>query len=256
MKTTKLERDLHGDDRRSRAWRSARSTPASRARSCRRHHQRRRRQRCARHPARYGSPATTTGGSAATMATAWTSSPRRPSTRRAKPRKFQVRMPFREAHGAGHGRARGRAVELRRRPDRQGSGDRGADARRLCARRLRLGDGGARACRAAGGLAARTSRAAGSCPSRQDGGKPTATVDLAKPSYRIGIAKVKVGWEGAPARRRREGGQASLWRARHRDGRRRGQGARRQARAHRPRSPSPRSTRPCSSSRPTTAGTC
>src|SRR3546814_2731595 len=25
--------------------------------------------------------------------------------------------------------------------------------------------------------------------------KPTATVDLAKPAYRLGIAKVKVGWE-------------------------------------------------------------
>lgn len=30
----------------------------------------------------------------------------------------------------------------------------------------------------------------------QDGARPTATVDLAKPAYRIGIAKVKVGWEG------------------------------------------------------------
>ena len=30
----------------------------------------------------------------------------------------------------------------------------------------------------------------------KDGGKPTATVDLAKPAYRMGIAKVKVGWEG------------------------------------------------------------
>ncbi|NML07222.1 MG2 domain-containing protein [Sphingomonas sp. G-3-2-10] len=29
----------------------------------------------------------------------------------------------------------------------------------------------------------------------KDGGKPTATVDLAKPSYRVGIAKVKVGWD-------------------------------------------------------------
>ena len=29
----------------------------------------------------------------------------------------------------------------------------------------------------------------------QDGARPTATVDLAKPAYRIGIAKVKVGWE-------------------------------------------------------------
>lgn len=33
-------------------------------------------------------------------------------------------------------------------------------------------------------------------PFSKDGGKPTATVDLAKPSYRLGIAKVKVGWEG------------------------------------------------------------
>lgn len=33
-------------------------------------------------------------------------------------------------------------------------------------------------------------------PFSQDGGKPTATVDLAKPAYRLGIAKVKVGWEG------------------------------------------------------------
>ncbi|WP_448662541.1 alpha-2-macroglobulin family protein [Sphingomonas sp. CJ20] len=30
----------------------------------------------------------------------------------------------------------------------------------------------------------------------KDGGEPTATVDLAKPAYRLGIAKVKVGWEG------------------------------------------------------------
>ncbi|AJP73473.1 alpha-2-macroglobulin family protein [Sphingomonas hengshuiensis] len=30
----------------------------------------------------------------------------------------------------------------------------------------------------------------------KDGGAPTATVDLAKPAYRLGIAKVKVGWEG------------------------------------------------------------
>ena len=30
----------------------------------------------------------------------------------------------------------------------------------------------------------------------REGAKPTALVDLAKPSYRIGIAKVKVGWEG------------------------------------------------------------
>ncbi|MBO9621753.1 MAG: alpha-2-macroglobulin [Sphingomonas sp.] len=30
----------------------------------------------------------------------------------------------------------------------------------------------------------------------KEGGKPTATVDLAKPAYRLGIAKVKVGWEG------------------------------------------------------------
>lgn len=30
----------------------------------------------------------------------------------------------------------------------------------------------------------------------QDGASPTALVDLAKPSYRIGIAKVQVGWEG------------------------------------------------------------
>lgn len=29
----------------------------------------------------------------------------------------------------------------------------------------------------------------------KDGAKPTATVDLAKPSYRVGIAKVKVGWD-------------------------------------------------------------
>ncbi|MCW3835153.1 alpha-2-macroglobulin [Sphingomonas canadensis] len=33
-------------------------------------------------------------------------------------------------------------------------------------------------------------------PFSKDGGAPTATVDLAKPSYRLGIAKVKVGWEG------------------------------------------------------------
>jgi uncharacterized protein YfaS (alpha-2-macroglobulin family) len=30
----------------------------------------------------------------------------------------------------------------------------------------------------------------------RDGASPTATVDLAKPSYRIGIAKIDVGWEG------------------------------------------------------------
>ncbi|MEG3181499.1 alpha-2-macroglobulin family protein [Sphingomonas sp. LT1P40] len=30
----------------------------------------------------------------------------------------------------------------------------------------------------------------------REGASPTATVDLAKPSYRLGIAKVKVGWEG------------------------------------------------------------
>ncbi|MCW4462141.1 MG2 domain-containing protein [Sphingomonas sp. BT-65] len=30
----------------------------------------------------------------------------------------------------------------------------------------------------------------------REGAAPTATVDLAKPSYRLGIAKVKVGWEG------------------------------------------------------------
>ena len=30
----------------------------------------------------------------------------------------------------------------------------------------------------------------------REGGEPTALVDLAKPSYRIGIAKVQVGWEG------------------------------------------------------------
>ncbi len=30
----------------------------------------------------------------------------------------------------------------------------------------------------------------------RDGGEPTALVDLAKPSYRIGMAKVNVGWEG------------------------------------------------------------
>jgi uncharacterized protein YfaS (alpha-2-macroglobulin family) len=30
----------------------------------------------------------------------------------------------------------------------------------------------------------------------KDGASPTATVDLAKPAYRLGIAKVKVGWEG------------------------------------------------------------
>ncbi|HSI17032.1 MAG TPA: alpha-2-macroglobulin family protein, partial [Sphingomonas sp.] len=29
----------------------------------------------------------------------------------------------------------------------------------------------------------------------KDGAKPTATVDLAKPAYRVGIAKVKVGWD-------------------------------------------------------------
>ncbi|WP_404335602.1 alpha-2-macroglobulin family protein [Sphingomonas sp. MMS12-HWE2-04] len=33
-------------------------------------------------------------------------------------------------------------------------------------------------------------------PGSQDGGEPTALVDLAKPAYRIGMAKVKVGWEG------------------------------------------------------------
>jgi alpha-2-macroglobulin len=33
-------------------------------------------------------------------------------------------------------------------------------------------------------------------PFSKDGGEPTATVDLAKPAYRLGIAKVKVGWEG------------------------------------------------------------
>ncbi len=30
----------------------------------------------------------------------------------------------------------------------------------------------------------------------REGSSPTATVDLAKPSYRLGIAKIKVGWEG------------------------------------------------------------
>ena len=30
----------------------------------------------------------------------------------------------------------------------------------------------------------------------QDAASPTATVDLGKPSYRIGLAKIKVGWEG------------------------------------------------------------
>ena len=30
----------------------------------------------------------------------------------------------------------------------------------------------------------------------QDGYKPSALVDLAKPTYRVGIAKVKVGWDG------------------------------------------------------------
>ena len=30
----------------------------------------------------------------------------------------------------------------------------------------------------------------------REGARPTATVDLAKPAYRLGIAKVKVGWEG------------------------------------------------------------
>ncbi|MEI9850207.1 MAG: hypothetical protein WDN24_04235 [Sphingomonas sp.] len=33
-------------------------------------------------------------------------------------------------------------------------------------------------------------------PFSKDGGSPTATVDLAKPAYRLGIAKVKVGWDG------------------------------------------------------------
>ncbi len=33
-------------------------------------------------------------------------------------------------------------------------------------------------------------------PWSKDGGEPTALVDLAKPAYRLGIAKVKVGWEG------------------------------------------------------------
>lgn len=33
-------------------------------------------------------------------------------------------------------------------------------------------------------------------PWSKDGGEPTATVDLAKPAYRLGIAKVKVGWDG------------------------------------------------------------
>ncbi|WP_431469270.1 MG2 domain-containing protein [Sphingosinithalassobacter sp. LHW66-3] len=31
---------------------------------------------------------------------------------------------------------------------------------------------------------------------RRDAAKPTATVDLAKPAYRLGIARVRVGWEG------------------------------------------------------------
>ena len=39
----------------------------------------------------------------------------------------------------------------------------------------------------------------------REGAYPTALVDLAKPSYRIGIAKVQVGWEGASAPGRGEG---------------------------------------------------
>ncbi len=52
-------------------------------------------------------------------------------------------------------------------------------------------------------------------PFSQDGGKPTATVDLAKPTYRMGIAKVKVGWEGHKLGVAVKAEKASLCRARH-----------------------------------------
>src|SRR3546814_10164375 len=39
-------------------------------------------------------------------------------------------------------------------------------------------------------------RAAGFRIENSEGAPPTALVDLAKPAYRMGIARIKVGWEG------------------------------------------------------------
>ena len=100
----------------------------------------------------------------------------------------------------------------------------------------RLGDGGARArASRAVELAARHRAARSALASAPtEAQEPTALVDLAKPSYRLGIAKVKVGWEGAPARTSRSRPTRQRYAAR--DTAQvdvAGQDARRQAGAHR-----------------------
>jgi hypothetical protein len=86
--------------------------------------------------------------------------------------RFQVRMPIRTATALGPSSVR-RRREHRRDDRRQGPGRLRADHRRLRAERLRVG--------------ARV-RAARRKP------QPTGLVDLAKPSYRLGIAELRVGW--------------------------------------------------------------
>ena len=125
--------------------------------------------------------------------------------------------------------------------------DRGADRRRLRAERLRLGARGARTCRR---KRVRRREAAAS-------EEVTALVDLNKPAYRLGMAEINVGWQphrlnvsvtpdrSDVSRSRAGEGATCTW-------------ARRRRRAARraPRSRSPRSTKRCSSSRRTAAGTC
>jgi hypothetical protein len=236
-----------------RAWRNARSIPACRARSMRSRPpptpMAMSRARCARS----GSRATMIGGSAATMATAWTSSPSRilqGRRHRALPGAHAVPRGDR----AGHGRARGRAVQLRDHAVGQGSGRRSEMPGSLCARRVRLGDGGARA---VGGWSSGSRIARRGLPffSREEApSRPRWSISPSQLPHRHRQGEGRLG--GASAQGRGQGRRARNMRARHRAGRGPGARPRRQAGAARPSRLSPRSTRRCSSSAPNRAGTC
>ena len=70
------------------------------------------------------------------MATAWTSSPKRPTYKAGETARFQVRMPFREATALVTVEREGVLSSFVTKLSGTESGGRGADAGQLCARRL------------------------------------------------------------------------------------------------------------------------
>ena len=164
---------------------------------------------------------------------------------------------------AGRGRARGRDRDAggdaaRRRPDgraedraglgperlRQRAGAARPDPRGAVVLVLHLGLEGSRS--SGGGAFAAT---ASDCQA------PTAMVDLAKPAFKLGVAKLQVGLAGARAAGERHGRQAAVRGAPDGDGEDQGDAA---AASRWParRSRSPRSTKACWRCAPTTPGTC